>query len=806
MPPVDNNQINLLKKYRQLVKDIKDLESKGTQTPKEAEKWEKYNKLLPEVKKKLDAFDESAQKNIDTLQSLGEATRKLAKEQKKGSDPAFGKFLDKIADQSSKAGDAIAFANKRLLSLNKTGKGGGDLAKGLQGLIKTEENILTLTSDKSKMMETDTKEMKEQAKEALRLLKTQGASTKIEQQRVKNQIKTLNTIDRMKLREEEINKAKEKGNELAGKMNDIYMKLTAGPLVLFVTLLEGVKKLVGAASEITKDVQSSIGGSAARSAELAASLKASQGFTRGAAIAATGLGANVRTAQIEAGLAADNMEVMKNASIGVNDAVVALQSGLAANQVAELAQTMSEVTNLSREAASAQLNSVMAFAEMNNVAPAAVMSDMAENAAQLAIMTDGSADSMARLAVLARKAGIELSAMNSIADGLLNIEESLNAEFEASVMLNRDINLDLARQAALQNDMEGMVSAIQDELGGMDFASMDRLQRQSLASAMGMGVEDLGRVMSRSGEELQGSVEEQALKTTKDLAKESVIHTDKFGSMIGYLQLIGVLLAANGPLGKLFSKGWKGMGKWFKGTKAGGGLLKKGAEIVASTKTGISSAAKATTAVLGSAKNTILSKVTGKGASELTKGAAKEGGEQLAKKTSGKFASWLATKMGGQALKKIPVLGALPAVAFAGYRALKGDMVGAGLELASGAANLGNLLAPGVGSAASFGIDAAIMARDMGAFGGGMAKGGPVSKSGTYMVGEKGPELVALSKGSHVIPNNMLGGLAGGATNGDLMAQTNEKLDTLISLMSKVDINTNSTATGVNNINIRTGR
>ena len=74
------------------------------------------------------------------------------------------------------------------------------------------------------------------------------------------------------------------------------------------------------------------------------------------------------------------------------------------------------------------------------------------------------------------------------------------------------------------------------------------------------------------------------------------------------------------------------------------------------------------------------------------------------------------------------------------------------------------------------------------------------------MVGEKGPELVALSKGSHVIPNHMLGGLAGGATNGDLMAQTNEKLDTLIALMSKVDINTNSTATGVNNINIRTGR
>ena len=138
-------------------------------------------------------------------------------------------------------------------------------------------------------------------------------------------------------------------------------------------------------------------------------------------------------------------------------------------------------------------------------------------------------------------------------------------------------------------------------------------------------------------------------------------------------------------------------------------------------------------------------------------------------------------------------------------RAMKGDFVGAGLEIASGAANLGNLITPGAGSVASFGIDAAIMARDMKMMGG-MAKGGPVSRSGTYMVGERGPEMVALSKGSHVIPNNMLGGLAGGATNGDLMAQTNEKLDTLIALMSKVDINTNSTATGVNSINIRTGR
>ena len=61
------------------------------------------------------------------------------------------------------------------------------------------------------------------------------------------------------------------------------------------------------------------------------------------------------------------------------------------------------------------------------------------------------------------------------------------------------------------------------------------------------------------------------------------------------------------------------------------------------------------------------------------------------------------------AVKKVPVLGAIAGGLFAIPRLLKGDWVGAGLELGSGAASL----LPGVGTAASIGIDAALAARDM---------------------------------------------------------------------------------------------
>jgi len=60
-------------------------------------------------------------------------------------------------------------------------------------------------------------------------------------------------------------------------------------------------------------------------------------------------------------------------------------------------------------------------------------------------------------------------------------------------------------------------------------------------------------------------------------------------------------------------------------------------------------------------------------------------------------------------LKKVPVVGLLAGGAFAASRAMRGDLTGAGMELASGTASM----MPGAGTAASLGIDAALMARDM---------------------------------------------------------------------------------------------
>jgi hypothetical protein len=110
----------------------------------------------------------------------------------------------------------------------------------------------------------------------------------------------------------------------------------------------------------------------------------------------------------------------------------------------------------------------------------------------------------------------------------------------------------------------------------------------------------------------------------------------------------------------------------------------------------------------------------GKNAARLAKVGMKRGGQ------------W-GVKAAAMAAKRIPVLGSLASLGFAIYDAFEGDWTGAGLNLLSGAANLANIVAPGVGSAVSMGIDAGNAAREMGAF-----DDGVIYKDGSYAKFSKG--------------------------------------------------------------------
>ena len=125
-------------------------------------------------------------------------------------------------------------------------------------------------------------------------------------------------------------------------------------------------------------------------------------------------------------------------------------------------------------------------------------------------------------------------------------------------------------------------------------------------------------------------------------------------------------------------------------------------------------------------------KTTGKKISgAAAQAAVKAGSATAVKKAGAKTTAKLGAKLGVKALgksvlKKIPGVGLLAGIGFGLQRAMKGDLVGAAMELASGGASL----IPGFGTAASVAIDAASVARDISRAGGGDTAADFISRPG----------------------------------------------------------------------------
>ena len=123
---------------------------------------------------------------------------------------------------------------------------------------------------------------------------------------------------------------------------------------------------------------------------------------------------------------------------------------------------------------------------------------------------------IAEAVATAKSLGMELSKVDAIAGSLLDFESSIQNELEAELLLNKDINLEKARQAALNNDLATVAKEISDQIGSSaEFAEMNRIQQEALAKAVGMNREDLAATLLME-DKLKGLTAEKAAIAQKD--------------------------------------------------------------------------------------------------------------------------------------------------------------------------------------------------------------------------------------------------------------------------------------------------
>tara|TARA_B100002019_G_scaffold106581_2_gene91532 strand:+ start:288 stop:2495 length:2208 start_codon:yes stop_codon:yes gene_type:complete len=267
--------------------------------------------------------------------------------------------------------------------------------------------------------------------------------------------------------------------------------------------------------------------------------------------------------------------------------VVALEKnfGVAADGAAKVNLMFQSIGGLSEEAAQSLITSTAEAAKLVGVSPDRVIKDLAENAETAAMFFQGSVGDLAKAAVEAARLGTSLTQAAAVANNLLDFENSITSELEASAMLGQSINFNRARELAAAGDILGAQQAVLDNLEeNVNLNELNTFQLQSIAKASGMEVGELQKqleirkkfgglnanqqkaleALAAKGNEIKDISEDQLKSETARIAKQQEFQSqvDQIKNQFGALGTeIGMALM---PLIKLTIPVLKGVVGLFK--------------------------------------------------------------------------------------------------------------------------------------------------------------------------------------------------------------------------------------------------
>lgn len=139
-----------------------------------------------------------------------------------------------------------------------------------------------------------------------------------------------------------------------------------------------------------------------------------------------------------------------------------------------------------------------------------VMRDVLSASTAVKASLAGNPKALAQAAAAARRLGLSLQEVDSIADSLLDFESSINSELEAQLLTGRSLNLSKARELALNNDLAGLSNEIfKNQVSVAEFSQMNRIQQEGLAKALGMNRDQLAKMAFQQAK-LNGLTDKQA--------------------------------------------------------------------------------------------------------------------------------------------------------------------------------------------------------------------------------------------------------------------------------------------------------
>jgi hypothetical protein len=130
-----------------------------------------------------------------------------------------------------------------------------------------------------------------------------------------------------------------------------------------------------------------------------------------------------------------------------------------------------------------------------------ILSEATKIQGNLRLSFKGSTAEIANAVAQSKLLGLTLQQNASIADNLLNFEQSISSELEAELLTGRELNLERARLAALNGDFLQVGKEINAQgITYNNLQKMNLIQRKAIASAVGLSVDELADATKKQEE------------------------------------------------------------------------------------------------------------------------------------------------------------------------------------------------------------------------------------------------------------------------------------------------------------------
>jgi hypothetical protein len=214
--------------------------------------------------------------------------------------------------------------------------------------------------------------------------------------------------------------------------------------------------------------------------------------------------------------------------------------GMASKEAAKLAQFSKVNGGNIKQQNEAIIAGVNASNKQNKTAVAAgdILKEVANVSDGIAVSYAGYPEKLGAAASAAKALGMSLGDVDKIAGSLLNFEQSISDELEAELLTGKDLNLEKARELALNNDLEGVAKELaQQGVNSAEFSKMNRIQQEAQAKALGMSRDEMAKMLL--SQEMANGLSENALsaaqkQTLEQLKQEEA--SEKFSKSIEKVQ------------------------------------------------------------------------------------------------------------------------------------------------------------------------------------------------------------------------------------------------------------------------------